>query len=160
MSATRSFLPATDLNKVKLQAGQKAVELGFGAVEMTVVLERECRLEILVPDDFCVESCAFLCQESADDLRRAVVEKFRNFFVAHDVPCDGLVKDEIASRGGVWCECGVTIFVVRSDNVTPFADKAVAGIEQCFAALGALVIGRRFGACVVGEFKADVAVIA
>ena len=127
---------------------------------MAVVLERECRLEILVPDDFGVEGRAFFCQESVDDLRCAVVEKFCNFFIAHDVPCNGPVKDEIASWGGVRRECGVAIFVVRCGDVAPFADEAVPGIQKRLAALGTLVIGRRFGAGVIGKFKADVAVIA
>ena len=105
-----------------------AVELGFGAVVMPVVLECECRLEILVPDNLGAELCAFLGQESADDFGCAVVEEFRDFFVGHDVACDGLVKDKIASRSGIWRERWVAIFVVRSRDVAPFADKAVPGI--------------------------------
>ena len=127
---------------------------------MPVVLERECRLEILVPDDFGVESRSFFGQESADDFGRAVAEKFCDFRVAHDMPGNCLVKDEIASRGRVRRECGVAIFVVRSGNVAPFADEAVAGIQKRLAALGTLVIGWRFDSCVIGEFKADVTVIA
>ena len=120
ISVTRSFLPATDLNKVKLQEGQKMAFLFSSSFFL-----QSGQLNLVSVPWKCP---SFSNANVADDLRRAVVEKFRNFFVAHDVPCDGLVKDEIASRGCVRCERRVAIFVVRCGDIATFADKAVPGI--------------------------------